>query len=296
MINFTGITTEACKNIVLAGIGSITIADEGLVQIEDLGAGFFFRDEDVGKQRVHAGRDRINSLNPRVQVIGISEQVSTKITDIEFLKTFNVVCLNDSNSFVISEVNTACRKAGVPLFVSGCLGLDGYLFVDLIDHTYLRVKDVGFGGEKTQEKKCQKFVHFSEMLEGSLNHVTPRRHKKISPMLLGCLALFQFQASHEGMLPQGSDDLPALVEICDQVIKKRNLQQVSTPTTILERLCQSSGAEFVATCAIVGSVMSQEVLNVLGAQQPPVVNLFVFDGQRCAGDVYALGALRIEPW
>lgn len=50
IINLTGIASEVCKNIVLAGIGSITISDQDLVKPEDLGAGFFFRQEDIGQE------------------------------------------------------------------------------------------------------------------------------------------------------------------------------------------------------------------------------------------------------
>lgn len=49
MIRLRGVATEAIKNIVLAGIGKLIIADGDNVSEEDLGAGFFFRDEDVGK-------------------------------------------------------------------------------------------------------------------------------------------------------------------------------------------------------------------------------------------------------
>lgn len=45
-----GIATEAIKNMVLAGIGKLIIVDDAEVTEEDLGAGFFFRDEDVGKK------------------------------------------------------------------------------------------------------------------------------------------------------------------------------------------------------------------------------------------------------
>ena len=45
-----GTATETIKNIVLAGIGKLLVVDEADVTEEDLGAGFFFRDEDVGKK------------------------------------------------------------------------------------------------------------------------------------------------------------------------------------------------------------------------------------------------------
>jgi len=50
VIRLRGTATEAIKNIVLAGIGKLVIFDAEEVSEEDLGAGFFFRDEDVGKK------------------------------------------------------------------------------------------------------------------------------------------------------------------------------------------------------------------------------------------------------
>jgi ubiquitin-like 1-activating enzyme E1 A len=48
--NLRGVATETIKNIVLAGICKLIILDCEDVAAEDLGAGFFFRDEDVGKK------------------------------------------------------------------------------------------------------------------------------------------------------------------------------------------------------------------------------------------------------
>ena len=45
-----GTATETIKNIVLAGIGKLIVADDADVSEEDLGAGFFFQEEDLGKK------------------------------------------------------------------------------------------------------------------------------------------------------------------------------------------------------------------------------------------------------
>lgn len=50
IVNLKGVATEAIKNIVLAGVGKLVILDGENVAEEDLGAGFFFRDEDVGRK------------------------------------------------------------------------------------------------------------------------------------------------------------------------------------------------------------------------------------------------------
>ncbi len=53
VLHLKGVATEAIKNIVLAGIGKLIVLDADNVSEEDLGAGFFFRDEDVGKRVRH---------------------------------------------------------------------------------------------------------------------------------------------------------------------------------------------------------------------------------------------------
>ena len=50
VVRLQGAATEAIKNIVLAGIGTLVVYDAARVSEEDLGAGFFFRDGDVGKK------------------------------------------------------------------------------------------------------------------------------------------------------------------------------------------------------------------------------------------------------
>lgn len=48
VVTLRGLATEVCKNIVLAGIGRLTILDDKDISEEDLGCGFFFREEEVG--------------------------------------------------------------------------------------------------------------------------------------------------------------------------------------------------------------------------------------------------------
>lgn len=50
VVRLRGVATEAIKNMVLAGIGKLIVVDCEDVVEEDLGCGFFFRDEDVGRK------------------------------------------------------------------------------------------------------------------------------------------------------------------------------------------------------------------------------------------------------
>jgi ubiquitin-like 1-activating enzyme E1 A len=129
VINLKGLATEVIKNIVLAGIGKLILIDGNVVSEEDLGSGFFFRDEDVGKkvrerkyplysvsfsfgsyllphQRVDAAKSRIESLNPLVAVETVSS--SSLLEDDERLEAVvtkvDLICLTDrSKHEMVSE-------------------------------------------------------------------------------------------------------------------------------------------------------------------------------------------------
>ena len=50
VVRLRGVAGEVIKNIVLAGIGALVMVDDENVTEENLGAGLFFRDDDVGKK------------------------------------------------------------------------------------------------------------------------------------------------------------------------------------------------------------------------------------------------------
>lgn len=49
LVSIRALANEVAKNLVLAGIGSITLADHEVVTENDLGAQFFITEADVGK-------------------------------------------------------------------------------------------------------------------------------------------------------------------------------------------------------------------------------------------------------
>ena len=53
LISMRALANEIAKNLVLAGIGSLTIQDSQSVSEDDLGAQFFITEEDVGKNVGH---------------------------------------------------------------------------------------------------------------------------------------------------------------------------------------------------------------------------------------------------
>jgi len=122
--------------------------------------------------------------------------------------------------------------------------------------------------------------------------VTPRRLKKVSPLLWACLALFELQSKCNINYPEGEKHVSALIEISNQLLDSRGMDKSLVPHNLLRQLAITSQAEFIPSCAVIGSILSQEVLNAMGGKQAPLANFLVFDGEKCSGDIYALGVQR----
>jgi ubiquitin-like 1-activating enzyme E1 A len=50
LYTFRGVAAEIAKNVVLAGVGNVTLLDDKAVTEEDLGANFFLRENEVGQK------------------------------------------------------------------------------------------------------------------------------------------------------------------------------------------------------------------------------------------------------
>ncbi len=49
LVGLKGVNAEVCKNLVLAGINSVTILEHQKVEPQDLGAHIFLQQQDVGQ-------------------------------------------------------------------------------------------------------------------------------------------------------------------------------------------------------------------------------------------------------
>ncbi len=100
-----GLNSEVCKNLVLAGVHSVTILEQETTTFPDLGAHLFLTAEDVGKnvddlifnfnfQRGTASVKNISILNPLVKIECDQSTLSSK--DEQYFKQFTVICLTNN--------------------------------------------------------------------------------------------------------------------------------------------------------------------------------------------------------
>ncbi|RNA32502.1 ubiquitin-like modifier-activating enzyme 6 [Brachionus plicatilis] len=126
---------EIAKNLILAGIGSLSIIDWHSCSLSDLSSHFFIHESNVnsGVNRAVACLDQLEQLNPYVKVECLSHDID--LEDENFLKKFDCIIMTEEKNFQkLIKINQLCRENGVNFLLSNTFGLFGYSFTDFGDN------------------------------------------------------------------------------------------------------------------------------------------------------------------
>ncbi|KAL1957651.1 hypothetical protein VTO42DRAFT_5628 [Malbranchea cinnamomea] len=312
LITLKALGDEIAKNLVLAGIGSLTILDNATVREEDLGAQFFLSEENIGQNRAEAAAPRIQQMNPRVQLHVDTSDVRTKPP--EFFAAFDLVIATDLDFNTFSTVNAACRLANKPSYVAGVHGFYGFIFADLISHDFVIEREKSNIPSPTNETKTRTILGITTKRENDkvIEIVTkrevytplllanssplpeeltrlPRRRKQVTPLLTCLRALWEFQRQHGGAYPSFSrNDLEQFTRLANERHLELKLDQSSLTSEFLRSFLQNVGSELNPVAAFLGGSLAQDTINVLSAREQPLQNFLLFDGERNTAPIYSL--------
>lgn len=127
IVGLGGLGVEVAKNVLLAGVKSVTLHDDTICSMADLSSQFYIQEDDVGKRtRAEASFESLAKLNPYVNVSVIKGDFDPKN-----LENFTVVAFTSSSSMEqMIAVNQECRKANCKFIMAEQMGLFGFVFVD----------------------------------------------------------------------------------------------------------------------------------------------------------------------
>ena len=86
-------------------------------------------------QRAEAAAPAIQRLNPRVAVHIDTSKISEK--DTSYFGQFDITIATELDLDSLIYINNACRTANRPFYAAASYGLYGYVFADLIKHTFV---------------------------------------------------------------------------------------------------------------------------------------------------------------
>lgn len=120
-----GLGVEVAKNVILSGVKSVTVQDEGVTEWTDLSSQFFLNESSVGQNRASCSLSQLRALNPHVQL-----SVHTGPLHQDLLRAFEVVVLTDSSLEEQKRFGDFCHVNGIKFIVADTRGLCGQLFCD----------------------------------------------------------------------------------------------------------------------------------------------------------------------
>lgn len=131
-----GLGVEIAKNVILSGVKSVTVQDEGSTEWTDLSSQFFLSEYDVGQNRATCSLPRLSALNQHVRV-----SAHTGPLDETLLQKFQVVVLTDSSLDDQKRFSEFCHLNGIKFIVADTKGLCGQLFCDFGEEFEVLDKD-----------------------------------------------------------------------------------------------------------------------------------------------------------
>ncbi|XP_068666373.1 SUMO-activating enzyme subunit 1B-1-like [Aristolochia californica] len=266
----SGTVAEFCKNIVLAGVGSLTLMDDRVVTEQSFLANFLVPPD----ESKHSGRslaeiccDSLKEFNLMVRVSVEKGHLSS--FDAEFFDKFDAVVVAGCSLTTKKVINEKCRKRPkrIAFYTVDCRDSCGEIFVDLQSYTYLKKK-----GEDTAECNLQ-----YPTLEESVAvpwRVLPRKATKL---YFAMRVIERFEVA-EGRNPGETSvaDVPSVLELKKKLCQAQSVNESHIPDRLLERLVMSP-REHPAVCAIIGGTLGQEVIKAISGKGDPLKNFFYFD-------------------
>ncbi|KAG8415008.1 E1 ubiquitin-activating protein aos1 [Metarhizium acridum] len=316
LITMRGLAHEVAKNLVLAGVGSITLLDGSSVTEADLGCQFFLSEGGeslVGQNRAEAASHALRKLNPRVQVHVDPESVTAKGPS--YFAAYDIVIATDLDPGTFHIINTATRINGRPFYAAGTHGMYGFIFSDLIEHDYIISREAGNvsttpkqesrtrsitdvktkrDGGKTIESVSKRELYSTWFLASDVAVLpreytsSKRRLRSVTPALSCLRALWEFKQLQGNRLPSNREDLKLFTQIATQKHKALSLPSETLRPEFLRSFLQNLGSEIAPVTAILGGQLAQDVINVLGQSQQPIQNMVILDGNTMEAPMYPL--------
>ncbi|KAG7965152.1 hypothetical protein I3843_09G210000 [Carya illinoinensis] len=296
-----GLGAEIAKNLVLAGVKSVTLHDEGAVELWDLSGNFIFSEDDVGKNRALASIQKLQELNNSVVI----STLTTELTK-EQLSDFQVVVFTDISLERAIEFDDYCHNHQPP--ISFIKSEDGDLVVfsevngmkELNDGKPRKIKNVrpySFaieedtakysayvkGGIVTQVKqpKVLKFKPLREALKDPGDFLLSDFSKFDRPPLLHLAfqALDKFQSEFGHFPVAGSEDdaqkFISSVTSMNDALSDGRLEAIDQ--ILLRHFASGARAVLNPMAAMFGGIVGQEVVKACSGKFHPLFQFFYFE-------------------
>ncbi|KAK7342112.1 hypothetical protein VNO80_25055 [Phaseolus coccineus] len=197
--------SETLKNLVLGGIGSITVVDGSKVDEGDLGNNFLVDEASLGKSKAKCVCSFLQELNDAVKAKFVEESPETLIeTNPSFFSQFTLVVATQLVEYSMIKLDRICREANVILIFARSYGLTGFFRISVKEHDVIESKPEHFLDDLRLNNPWPELKRFADDID--LNVQDPVVHKHIPYVVILVKMADEWAKSHGGRLPSTREE------------------------------------------------------------------------------------------
>lgn len=284
----TGLAAEACKNIVLAGVGVVTLLDDGTPGAEASPGNFLAASalaDDPDATAAEATARTLREMNPfgRVEIHRSAGGGGFAGVTADAVAGADAVLVCGAPLAELERINDLARAQNCAFFAGECGSRSARFFVDLGDaFEYAPPKasaDASSRANKTipAAPRVARFVTYARATTIPWSSLGIDREGGIRRVnkLAGAWLLAAAFERREGRKPT-EGDLDAMLERVGDEERANGVKAGWLPATAVAELVGDGVSEMPAAAAICGGVLGQEMLRAVTKVGEPVTNAFVY--------------------
>ncbi len=123
-----GLGCAASQYLVAAGIGSITIIDDDVVELSNLQRQLLHSDETIGMKKVESASQALSKINPFTSISTVDERLNDQAL-LALIQRHDVVLDGSDNVETRNQLNKLCHQTKTPLISGAAIRMEGQVSV-----------------------------------------------------------------------------------------------------------------------------------------------------------------------
>ncbi|KAL9273000.1 NEDD8-activating enzyme E1 regulatory subunit AXR1-like protein, partial [Drosera capensis] len=203
---------ETLKNLVLGGIGSITVVDGSKVEVGDLGNNFMVDESNIGESKAKCVCMMLQELNDAVKAKFIEEYPEKLIEEKpSFFSQFTLIVATQLPEAAMIKLDRICREANVMSVFARSYGLTGLVRVSLKEHAVIESKPDHFLDDLRLNNPWPELKRFADSIDLSTHDRVA--HKHIPYVVILIKMAEEWAQSHNGSFPSTREEKKAFKDL-----------------------------------------------------------------------------------
>jgi ubiquitin-like 1-activating enzyme E1 A len=274
-IHVTGISSEVCKNLVLAGVSATLCDTRGLESVATTPSIFLPPTKKTKYATVaHRAQPFIQELNPLLGDCPLLEKDVSELTQ-EDVQDFSVVIASQIPAYLATKLAAWSQK----FYMCDCFGMASACVLDLgKGYEYRPVQ----GKTVLDPRPVDTYVTLEQLMQVPLEHAVNRFHKQPPPTFVQYRCLLEY-ANQKGSWPteETCDDFLQVVETFVNADAPTLQHHPALTKEALVTLARQASSEVAPVCSVMGGLIGNEILKVVKGEGEPANNTLLLDGNTC---------------